>query len=75
MERLEPKEPHCDDVVGIVEKAQVHDGELLAIVAHAEQVPRAIVRGAAAQDAEWLVLLVDAVDGDADLKALVIALV
>lgn len=75
MERLESIEPYRDDVVGVVEKAEMHDGELLTVVAHTEQVPRAVVGGASAQDAEWFVLLVDAIDGDADLKALVVALI
>lgn len=53
----------------------MHDCELLAVVAHTQQMPCAIMGRAAAQDTQWLVLLVDAIDGDADLETLVIALI
>lgn len=75
VEALEPVEPNGDDVVRVVEEAQVHDGELLAGVALAEQVPGPVARGGEREDGDGLVVLGEAVDGDAHLEALVEALV
>lgn len=75
VKRLQAKEAHCDNVVRIVQESQMHHRELLAIVAYAHQMPRAIVCLAGAEHSQWLVLLTDAVDGDADLETLVVALI
>lgn len=75
MKRLQAQEAHCDDVVRIVQESEMHHRELLAVVANANQMPRAIVCLAGAEHSQWLVLLTDAVDGDADLETLVVALI
>lgn len=75
VKRLQAQEAHCDDVVRIVQESQMHHSELLAIVANAHQMPRAIVCLAGAEHSQWLVLLTDAVDSDADLETLVVALI